>query len=98
MENVTEENFDEVINEGPVLVDFWAVWCGPCKMLAPTLEEIENQHGLRVVKVNVDEESELARQFRIMSIPTMILFKDGEAVKTVVGVKPKKQLEKEFGL
>lgn len=94
---VTELNFkDEVDTTGPVLVDFWAAWCGPCRMLAPTLEQIEEETGLKIVKVNIDEESELARAFQIMSIPTMILFDDGAPVKTIVGVKPKKTLVEEI--
>lgn len=98
MINVTESNFDEMTGEGTVLVDFWAVWCGPCRMLSPTLQRLEDDHGLNVVKVNIDEQPELAKKFRIMSIPTMLLFKDGQVVRTVVGVKPQAELEKEFNL
>lgn len=86
---VTNDNFDsEVINSDlPVLVDFWASWCGPCKMLAPVLREVaEENDSIKVGKVNVDEEPELAGRFGIMSIPTLIVFKNGAAVKKSVGV------------
>lgn len=93
----TERDFEKHLEKDLVLVDFWAVWCGPCRMLAPVLEQLEEENDkLEVVKVNVDENSELARNYRIMSIPTMILFKGGEPVKTIVGVKPKRQLEEEL--
>jgi thioredoxin 1 len=98
MRDVTEVTFDEAVGSNTILVDFHAVWCSPCKMLAPTLQKIEDKHNLPVVKVNVDEEPELARQFRIMSIPTMLLFKNGQVVRTIVGVKPQKALEQELGL
>jgi thioredoxin 1 len=94
----TEKNFVELTSIGTVLVDWFAVWCGPCKMIKPTLQKLEDQHGLPVVEVDVDEEPELARQFRIMSIPTMLLFKNGQVVRTIVGVKPQKALEQELGL
>ena len=93
---ITKANFeDEVLrSEKPVLVDFWASWCGPCKMLAPVLHEFADEHAeLKVGKVNVDEEMDLAMRFGVSSIPTLILFKNGEAVKTTVGFLPKAQLE-----
>ena len=94
---VTAANFDEVVlkSEKPVLVDFWATWCGPCKMLAPVVEAAAEAHADQLVvgKVDVDQEEELARRFGIMSIPTLILFKDGEKVDTSVGLFGKPQLE-----
>lgn len=97
---LTDQTFDEEIKGAtePVLVDFWAEWCGPCKMVAPILSEIaEDQAGkLRVAKVNIDENLELARRFEVMSIPTMILFKDGEPQTRIVGAKGKGQLLQEL--
>ncbi len=94
--NLSTATFDEVVGASsePVLVDFWAEWCGPCKMIAPILQELaEEQAGkLRFAKLNVDEESELARRFQVMSIPTLIVFKDGQEVKRSVGAKGKAQL------
>ncbi|MDD6043430.1 MAG: thioredoxin [Eubacteriaceae bacterium] len=94
---LTKNNFEEEVlkSEGLVLVDFWASWCGPCKMLAPVLEEIaEENKDIKVGKVNVDEEMELAQQFNIMSIPNLILFKDGKPVKQQVGFRGKEEIEK----
>ena len=96
---ITKENFEkEVIGSTePIVVDFWASWCGPCKMLAPEIAELAAE-GIKVGKVNVDEEGELAIKFGIMSIPTVILFKDGQAEKKTVGYMTKDQLKAELGL
>ena len=98
--NVSDDNFQaEVLeNEQPVLVDFWAPWCGPCRVVAPVLEEIATEQAdkLRVVKLNVDENQQTAAKFGVMSIPTMILFKNGAPAKTIVGAYPKRKLEAEL--
>ncbi|HTR73295.1 MAG TPA: thioredoxin [Solirubrobacteraceae bacterium] len=96
---VTDTNFAaEVIeSDKPVLVDFWAPWCGPCRVVAPVLEEIAGERpDLRIVKLNVDENQQTAAQYQVLSIPTMILFKNGAPAKTIVGAYPKKKLEQEL--
>ena len=93
--NITKENFEaEVLNsDRPVLVDFWATWCGPCRMVAPFVEEIAEEHPeYKVAKINVDEQQELALQFAVMSIPTLMVFKGGEKVKQSIGARPKAQI------
>ena len=85
-----ENNFNECIQEGTVLVDFFATWCGPCKMLGPVLEEIASERSeVKVVKIDVDENATLAKQYGIMSVPTMVLFQDGKQVATRMGYMPK---------
>ncbi|HEX2274242.1 MAG TPA: thioredoxin [Acidimicrobiales bacterium] len=98
--DLTEETFDEEVSssELPVVVDFWAEWCGPCRMVAPVLEQIasENAGSLRVAKVDVDDAPGIARRFQIMSIPTLMVFQDGVPKKRLVGAKGKSQLLSEL--
>ena len=100
--SVTTSDFDtEVLgSEQPVIVDFWAEWCGPCHMVSPVLDQIatERQGELRVVKVNIDEEPELAQRYGVMSIPAIVLFKYGQPAAAAVGARPKKALEQALGL
>lgn len=97
---VTDDSFQaEVIeSEVPVLVDFWAPWCGPCRMVAPVVEEIakEKADALKVVKLNIDENQQTAMSFGVMSIPTLMVFRHGQQVKTVIGAYPKNKLEAEI--
>ena len=99
---VTETTFDQEVleSETPVLVDFWAEWCGPCHAVSPILERIveERSGELKLVKVNIDEEQQLARRYGIMSIPAMILFKEGEPAAATIGAQPKGALERALGL
>ena len=97
---LTDATFDEEVNAAdvPVLIDFWAEWCGPCKLIAPILEELATTYDgkLRIVKVDVDESPDVARRYEIMSIPTLVLFHDGVAKKRMIGAKGKGQLVQEL--
>ena len=92
---LTKENFEQEVLKAdkPVLVDFWAEWCGPCQMMLPVIEELaKEQTEIKVCKVNVDEQMELARQYRVMSIPTFLVFKNGEIIAQILGAQPKEKL------
>lgn len=98
--NVTKTNFKEEVLEakGTVLVDFWATWCGPCQMMGPVMEEISaEREDIKVCKVNVDEEMELARQYKVLSIPTFLIFEDGEVKERTMGAQPKEKLYELMG-
>ena len=95
---LTKQNFKELVldSDKPALVDFWAVWCGPCKMLTPTIEELaKNYEGKALIgKVNVDDERALAQEYRVMSIPTLFFFKDGKVVEQMIGARPYEEIAK----
>lgn len=96
MKEISQKDFDEIVinNEGVTLVDFWAKWCGPCKMLAPVLEVVEKDlEQVKFVKVDVDENEELADKYQISTIPTLLIFKDGKVIDTLVGFMPKDSLK-----
>jgi thioredoxin 1 len=100
IETLTDATFDEQVkgSDVPVLVDFWAEWCGPCKMISPVLEEIAQEQAgkIRIGKLNIDDNLDVTRRFDVMSIPTLILFKDGEPQVRLIGAKPKGQLLEEI--
>ena len=94
--NITKENFDKEVMqaEGTVLIDFWAAWCGPCRMIAPAVEKIAEEHpDVKVCKINIDDEQELAIRHGVMSIPTLMVVKNGEIVNTAIGLRPKEEIE-----
>ncbi len=97
---LTDATFDEHVttSDVPVLVDFWAEWCGPCKLIAPVLEEIATEQGakLSIAKLNIDENLDITRRYEVMSIPTLLLFKDGQVVQRLIGAKPKGALLQEI--
>ena len=94
---VTDKTFQQVLDENDIiLIDFWAEWCGPCKMVSPILEEISKEFGLPVGKLNVDENPGKSQEYSVQSIPTMVLFRDGRPVHTVLGAMPKHKLLKEL--
>ena len=92
---ITKENFEHEILKAdkPVLVDFWASWCGPCRMLGPTIDEIAEEHPeIKVCKINIDDEAELAIRQGVMSVPTLMIFRNGEIAQTAIGVRPKEEI------
>lgn len=99
--NITRNNFEQEVlhSDKPVLIDFWAPWCGPCRMLSPVISEIAEEYGdkVKVCKVNVDDEGELAASFKVMSIPTLVVVKDGKVANSAVGVRPKAQIVEMIG-
>ena len=99
--NITKNNFEQEVlhSDKPVLIDFWAPWCGPCRMLSPVISEIAEEYGdkVKVCKVNVDDEGELAASFNVMSIPTLVVVKDGKVTNSAIGVRPKAQIVEMMG-
>ncbi|MDR3553005.1 MAG: thioredoxin [Clostridia bacterium] len=101
-EIVTSENFDQEVmkSDVPVLIDFWAPWCGPCRMVSPIVDELSTELGaeIKVVKINTDEEPELAAAFNVMSIPTLAVVKEGKVTATAVGARPKEEIRSVLGI
>jgi len=94
---LTDDNFEEVVkSNGLILVDFWAEWCGPCKKVSPILDEISEEHGILVGKLNIDENPVKPVEYSVSSIPTMVLFEDGVVIKTIIGAKPKHKMLEEL--
>lgn len=94
---LTDDNFEEVVkSNGLILVDFWAEWCGPCKKVSPILDEISEEHGILVGKLNIDENPVKPSEYSVSSIPTMVLFEDGVVIKTIIGAKPKHKMLEEL--
>ena len=91
--HLESENYDEIVNNGLVVVDFFATWCGPCKMLSPVLEDVARDMNIKIVKVDIDDHLDIAKRFGIMSVPTLLVYKDGNVVDKLVGFMPKELIE-----
>ena len=94
--NLKEEKYEELVKEGLVVVDFYATWCGPCKMIGPVLEELSQELDIKVVKVDVDEHLEIAKNFSVMSVPTILIYKNNEIIDKLIGFMPKDELKEKI--